>query len=131
VYSKGRGRQSLSDPVAIVLAFCAAWDGPDFDAISDALHTDVRYHNKPVEPVDGKEAVMAYIRNAGPFDSSTWDVINIAANGNIVLTERIDHFVKDGQKIALEVMGVFVIEDGLIRVWRDYFDLALYRAQMT
>jgi limonene-1,2-epoxide hydrolase len=26
-------------------------------------------------------------------------------------------------------MGIFEIEDGLIRRWRDYFDLASYRSQ--
>ena len=121
----------MNDPIETVLAFCASWDRLDFDAISDALHENIHYHNKPLCPVDGKDAVMGYILSAGPYESSFWEVLNIAVDGNVVMTERDDHFVKDGKKIALEVMGVFEIENGLICVWRDYFDLALYRAQIA
>jgi limonene-1,2-epoxide hydrolase len=47
-----------------------------------------------------------------------------------VLTERIDHLVVRGTSITLPIMGVFDVQDGLIAEWRDYFDLASYRAQL-
>ena len=64
--------------------------------------------------------------------SVDWEVLNIAENGNTVLTERVDNFVlEDGKKLSLPVMGTMIIEDGKIKVWRDYFDLASFTSQMA
>jgi limonene-1,2-epoxide hydrolase len=41
----------------------------------------------------------------------------------------VDRFTIEGRAITLPVMGTFEIENGLIRAWRDYFDLAGYLAQ--
>jgi limonene-1,2-epoxide hydrolase len=73
--------------------------------------------------------VSAYLRSRWVFDSIDWEMPNIAASGNTVLTERVDRFTIEGRAITLPVMGTFEIENGLIRAWRDYFDLAGYQAQ--
>lgn len=115
--------------IDIVRRFCRCWDRLDFDAAADFLHDDIIYHNMPLDPIHGKTAVEAYLRGAGPFETCQWELLNIAADGPVVLTERVDRFTVRGTPIALEVMGVFEIADGRIRRWRDYFDLASYRAQ--
>lgn len=117
------------DPVRIVTQFCAAWDRLDFDAIVASLAGDIEYHNIPLQPLKGKEQVERYLRSVGPFEQCEWEIRSIAAMGNKVLTERVDRFTVQGTKIELPVMGIFEIENGLIRRWRDYFDLASYRAQ--
>jgi len=38
--------------------------------------------------------------------------------------------VIDGKKADLPVMGVFVLRDGRIAEWRDYFDLQTIMGQM-
>jgi limonene-1,2-epoxide hydrolase len=50
----------------------------------------------------------------------------IAATGNKVLTERIDHLLAaDGtERWGAGVMGIFEIANGKIVAWRDYFDTA-------
>jgi limonene-1,2-epoxide hydrolase len=50
----------------------------------------------------------------------------IAASGNKVLTERIDHLMAaDGTEVrGPGVMGTFEIANGRIVAWRDYFDTA-------
>jgi limonene-1,2-epoxide hydrolase len=116
-------------PVQVVETFVAAWNRMELDAILGLLHEDIVYHNIPVEPLYGKAAVSAYLRSRWVFDSIDWEMPNIAANGNTVLTERVDRFTIDGRAITLSVMGTFEIENGLIRAWRDYFDLAGYQAQ--
>ncbi len=50
-------------------------------------------------------------------------LLNIAVNGNIVLTERIDDMVYDGNKISARCMGAFEVKDDKITAWRDYFDV--------
>ena len=53
------------------------------------------------------------------------------ANGNVVLTERIDSFFFPGNTIALPVMGTFEVnDDGKITAWRDYFDMNQFMSQM-
>ena len=102
----------------------------DFEAIVDLLDENVFYHNIPMEPVEGREAVRAYLRKAWRFEAVDWQMINIASDGNTVLTERIDDFVINRHKVSLPVMGVFEVVGGKITVWRDYFDLAGYKAQL-
>ena len=118
-------------PENVVRAFIAAWHGPDLDQVCALLGEDVAYHNIPMEPLAGKNAVEAYLRAAGPFEESDWELLHIAASGEFVLTERVDRMVKGGKRIALPLMGIFRVSGGLIREWRDYFDLAMYRSQMA
>ena len=116
-------------PIDCVRSFCRAWSGPDLDAEIAHLADNILYHNIPMEPLEGVAAVAQYLRSAGPFDSCEWELVSIAADGDMVLTERVDRMTVRGRPISLRVMGAFLIEAGRIREWRDYFDLASYRAQ--
>ena len=118
------------DARGVVEAFVAAWNRMDFDAVIDTLSEDVVYHNIPMQPLHGRDAVQSYLEKAWRFDSVDWQLLNIAADGSVVLTERIDDFVIDGQPVSLPVMGAFEVADGRITAWRDYFDLASYRTQL-
>ena len=120
-----------SSPVDIVRRFIAAWNANDIEAVVDWLHPQVRYHNVPLEPINGREAVRAYLKSIGAFDWVDWKLLAIAADGDTVLTERIDEFGIGGRHIKLPLMGAFEIRDGLIREWRDYFDLAMYLRQRS
>lgn len=117
------------EPEMVVRAFVGAWNRLDLDGVLALLTDDVVYHNIPLEPISGRTEVEAYLRSVGPFDTCDWQILNLAVSGNAVLTERIDAFTVDQTPISLPIMGVFEIEMGLIRRWRDYFDLASYRAQ--
>lgn len=51
-------------------------------------------------------------------------MLSIAADGNKVLTERVDRFERadDSEIGAAKVMGILEVEGDKIIVWRDYFD---------
>ncbi|WP_240530208.1 limonene-1,2-epoxide hydrolase family protein [Novosphingobium sp. PC22D] len=112
-------------------AFCEAWSGPDWERIEALLAAEILYLNGPLPPLRGHAAVMNYLQSAGPFDAVRWDILHIARRGDTVLTERVDRMWMDGRTVALPIMGAFRLENGLIAEWRDYFDLASYRAQQT
>ncbi|KPF92939.1 hypothetical protein IP81_04970 [Novosphingobium sp. AAP83] len=116
-------------PIDVVLAFCRAWDRLDMDEICALLADNIHYHNVPMEPLHGKSAVAAYLKSLDAIEACSWELLSIAASGATVLTERIDRFVVRGTAVTLPVMGAFVVENGLICQWRDYFDLASYQAQ--
>jgi limonene-1,2-epoxide hydrolase len=121
---------SSPGPGDIVRSFIAAWNENDLERIVAHLHPDVLYHNIPVAPIHGRAAVKAYLDSKGGFDWVNWKLLAIAESGHKVLTERVDDFGVSGANISLPVMGTFEIEDGLIRAWRDYFDLDSYRRQL-
>jgi limonene-1,2-epoxide hydrolase len=116
-------------PIDIVREFLAAWNANDMDRVVAWLHPEVRYHNIPLQPIHGREAVRAYLKSIGAFDWVDWKLLAIAADGDTVLTERIDEFGIGGLHIKLPLMGAFEIKDQLIAGWRDYFDLAMYQRQ--
>ncbi len=114
----------------MVRGFLAAWNANDLDRVVGCLHEDVVYHNVPLAPIQGRAAVDAYLRSKGGFDWVDWKLLALAASGAIVLTERIDDFSIGGRRVSLPVMGSFEVVAERIKVWRDYFDLAMYRAQL-
>lgn len=116
-------------PAAIVRAFAQAWDRLDFATILALLAPGIRYENGPLPPLVGHAAVSRYLQDAGPFEACRWELVAIAEDGSRVLTERVDHLRVRGTTIRLPVMGIFDVQQGLIHHWRDYFDLAAYRAQ--
>ncbi len=120
----------LSNPRSVVEAFVDAWTRMDFHAVMGCLAPDIYYHNIPLTPIAGKTAVESYLREAWTFSACEWKLLSIAVNGNQVLTERIDAFTINSRSVVLPVMGVFEVRDSQITQWRDYFDLASYRAQL-
>lgn len=116
-------------PVEVVEQFVNAWSASNLPGVLELLHDDVYYHNIPMQPISGKAAVSSYLEAAFTFDACEWTMLNIAGQGQTVLTERMDAFRYGEAWVRLPVMGVFELRQGLIHVWRDYFDLASYRAQ--
>lgn len=115
----------------VVCEFIAAWNAMDFDRVAALLHPEIDYHNIPMAPMHGRAAVEPYLRKLERCDGIVWELLAVATRGTRVLTERVDRFVIRGTPVSLPVMGIFEIEDGMIRRWRDYFDLASYREQLA
>ena len=116
----------------IVRDFCDAASTLNVDTLLDFFTDDAVYHNIPIAPVEGKAAIAEVLKGfLGPASACNFEMVSIAASGNRVLTERIDHFeVEDGKKISLPVMGAFELTpEGKISAWRDYFDLQQYMKQ--
>jgi limonene-1,2-epoxide hydrolase len=122
---------SEQENIDLVRRFCEEWDAVDIPKIVDYFTDDAVYHNMPIQPVQGKDAIKGVIEQfMGAFERSGWEVLNISAAGNVVLTERIDRFFGD-KNIELPVMGAFEIKDGKIAAWRDYFDLGVWMKQAS
>jgi limonene-1,2-epoxide hydrolase len=105
----------------------------NIDEIMAFFTDDAVYHNMPGPPVRGREAIQASIqRFLGGWKETDWEVLNLAAAGQVVFAERVDRTIAvNGQRVDLPVTGVFEVEGGKIRAWRDYFDLATYTRAMT
>ena len=122
----------MTDPVEVVRDFCAAWAARDQQRILDAFIDDGVYHNMPLEPAVGKTAIAALLGVIlGPASEVKFEIKHIVADGNVVLTERVDRFVINGKPVELPVMGAFEVHDGKIAAWRDYFDMATWTRQTT
>ncbi|MEM6582934.1 MAG: limonene-1,2-epoxide hydrolase family protein [Pseudomonadota bacterium] len=116
---------------AVVHRFIDVMNTLDWDAVYDMMTDDVFVQNMPLPPMNGLHAVRAFYDGIGPAISDCdWRINHIATSGNTVLTERIDDFKLDGKSISLPVMGTFEIEAGKIKLWRDYFDLKTFEAQL-
>ena len=121
----------MAQPIDVVREFCALWEKGDLDAIVESFTDDAVYHNIPVAPVTGKDAIRATIAGfTGGVDTIEFRVLNISADGNVVMTERVDAFITPTVTIELPVMGTFEVKGDKIAAWRDYFDLNQFMSQM-
>jgi len=135
-------RSQMEKPIELVRRFCAAWGNNMATADLAAFFTDdAVYHNIPMAPVIGREAIGknigSFIRpgkaaapGVVPVESIEFRIINIAANGPVVMTERVDVFKLPGKSFELPVMGTFEVRDGKISAWRDYFDLNQFTSRV-
>jgi len=123
----------MNNPTQIVTDFCNAAVRRNVEELLGFFSDDAVYHNIPIAPVRGRDAIAATLRGfLDPATECEFEVLSIAASGRKVLTERIDRFTINGKKIALPVMGAFELDaQGKISAWRDYFDLAQFTKQMS
>ena len=85
--------------------FVDAWNRLDGARIHALMSDDIVYHNMPLQPVVGREAVRANLAT-WPVDEAEWILRNIATRGNVVLTERIDRLRRwRGWITVVPVMG--------------------------
>ena len=119
-------------PIDVVTSFCGAWSRLDIDELMGFFHEDAVYHNIPVDPVVGRDDIRAMIVGfTAGWDRLDFALRHIVAQGDVVLTERVDHFVSVQRTVSLPVMGTFELSGGLITAWRDYFDLNQFMSQLS
>jgi limonene-1,2-epoxide hydrolase len=120
----------MRDPETLVRDFCAAWARRDVDELLGYFADDAVYHNMPLAPAVGKEAIRQILGMfVPPASMIAFDVLGTAARGDVVFTERVDRFTIGDKAVSLPVAGVFEVRDGKIAAWRDYFDFATWQRQ--
>lgn len=119
----------MSSPVDVVRHFCALMEQRDAEALRPLLADGAVYQNVGMPAFGGPDAIVENM--AAQFamfpDAYAFEIVNLASDGSVVLTERLDYIqAPDGSKPAIPVMGTFVVDDeGRITRWTDYFDLNL------
>ena len=123
----------MPTPIEVVRHFCEQVSEGNAEQCASFFSDDAVYHNIPLDPILGRDNIRDTIAMfLGMADKVWFETLHIVADGPLVMTERIDHFPKDGRDIALPVMGAFEVNgDGKITAWRDYFDMNQFTNQMN
>jgi limonene-1,2-epoxide hydrolase len=97
----------------------------DYDRGLQWVAENCEYTNLPLATVRGPAGVRAVLE---PFFAPTIEndfvVLRRSADGPVVFVERLDRHRLATGWVELPVTGVFEVHDGLITVWREYFDAA-------
>ncbi len=116
----------------LILRMIDGFNKIDLDAIVACFADDAIYDNVPMAAVQGTDAIRKTLQGfMGAASEVQWDIVNIVADGGVVLTERVDKFKVNDQWIELRVMGAFEVADGKITAWRDYFDMNQFQTQFA
>ncbi len=101
----------MESPIQVVRRFCAAWSDNVGAAELAAFFSDnAVYHNIPLAPVTGRQAIAnniaTFIRPGAPgIESLALRLVNIVAEGPIVMTERVDVFKVPNKSFELQVIS--------------------------
>jgi limonene-1,2-epoxide hydrolase len=115
----------------IIREFIEAWSRLDPAELAGYFSDDGVYHNMPMGPVAGRENVENLIRGfIAAWTETRWELSNILCAGDVVIAERLDRTRAGDKAVDLPCVGVFELEGGRIKAWRDYFDLATYQRGM-
>lgn len=113
--------------IAIVRAFFDALERQDIDAVLALSDPEIVYQNVPLPPARGRTAFEKQMRGFAKYVDGFEvhvDAIAAADDGVTVLTERVDVMVVRRLRAEFWVCGTFEVRDGLVTLWRDYFDYA-------
>lgn len=113
-------------PLAVVTAFLKAMEALDYDTGCKLVASDCEYTNLPMATARGPEGVRATLEPFfAPTISNQFVILRQVVDGGTVVIERLDrHQLGPDRWAELPVTGIFEVRDGLITVWREYFDLA-------
>lgn len=124
--TKTRKKSPTSNARTVVEDFLQACCELDMDAALELIDDNCVYQNVPFHTARGKKNIVKALQGMGKaMDHFGVEMVNIAANGDVVLTERVDTLGGRFFNVELPVMGVFVVKNGKITEWRDYFDWSL------
>ncbi len=89
----------------------------------DAIYENRCDKGPTVKGPDEIYAILDVYR--GMCDRFEGKLLNIVEEGDVILLEREElTFLKNGESVNLPVMDSFLLKDGKISVWREYWDLA-------
>ena len=103
----------------------------DVEEFMSYFTEDAVWWNAPWKEIRGREAIGETLRKgAERMKALPWEIRHIVAEGNLVVTERIDNFQVGSKRISVPTLGIFELRDGKIAAWRDYWDLKSFEAQI-
>jgi limonene-1,2-epoxide hydrolase len=114
--------------------FCDGMVNRDAEALRPLLADEVVYQNAGMPAAEGIAATLAALAFQFEMfpDSYEYETINTVREGDVVMNERLDYIRgPDGNRHGLPVMGSFVVKDGKIVRWTDYWDGALIAKMMS
>ena len=119
----------------VIDAFIAAFNKSDIEEIMSFFTPDAVYTNIPIDPPnDGPEMIRKAIEGFIAMSQSIEFIVHHSSENEktgVVMNERTDRFQIGEKTVAARVMGVFELEGGKIKAWRDYFDLAEFQTQFA
>lgn len=122
----------MADNAQIITDFIAAWSRLDADELIEYFTDDGTYYNMPAQPVTGKDNVKKLIESfLTTWTETQWDIIHLVSSGDVVIAERLDRTKLGDKSVDLPCCGVFEMEGGKIKVWRDYFNMETYVSALT
>jgi limonene-1,2-epoxide hydrolase len=120
------------DNVYLIRRFIEVCVRADADEFASYFCEDAVWWNSPWKPIEGREAIReALRRGAEQMTALPWEIRHIVAGGDVVMTERVDHFLVGVKRVSVPCMGIFELREGKIAAWRDYWDLKQFEAQMA
>jgi limonene-1,2-epoxide hydrolase len=127
IQSSHRARSIHMSNKQIISEFIQTWASLDANKIAAYFTDDGVYYNMPAQPVQGRNEIRDFINSfAGAWTKTDWEILNIVEDGDVVIAERVDKTDIGDKHVDLPCTGVFEMQDGKIKVWRDYFDLGTY-----
>lgn len=121
-----------SESIIFIRRFIEACVRADPDEFAGFFTDDATWWNSPWQPVRGRPAIRETLRlGAQRMTALPWELRHIVADGNVVMTERVDHFMTGNNRVSVPCMGIFELRDGKIAAWRDYWDLGQFEAQLN
>ncbi len=122
----------MTESERIIRNFVRAWSRLDADELANFFTEDGIYHNMPMQPEQGREDVRKLIKGfITTWTETEWEIRNLLCAGDLVIVERIDRTKAGTRSVNLPCTGVFELEGGRIKRWRDYFDLATYQRELS
>lgn len=116
-----------STPDELVTTFISLLSARDLDAALVLVSPDCEYDNVPMGKTHGPDGIRAALTGFfATAEDIEWETLRQVAVGDLahgtVLNERDDRLRHSGSWRSLPVCGVFEVRNGLITLWRDYFD---------
>ena len=120
-----------TESIALILRFIEACARADPDEFLGYFTDDAVWWNSPWQTIEGREAIRETLRRgAERMTALPWEIRHIVADGDVVLTERVDNFIVGETRVSVPCMGIFELRGGKIAAWRDYWDLQQFERQL-
>jgi limonene-1,2-epoxide hydrolase len=120
-----------TESIALIRRFLEACVRADPEEFASFFTADATWCNAPWNPVKGREAIRETLRRgAERMSALPWEVKHIVADGDIVMTERIDNFLVGKTPVSVPCVGIFELQEGKIAAWRDYWDVQKFERQL-
>jgi limonene-1,2-epoxide hydrolase len=109
-----------------------AYERQDWNAVADMFAEDGMLHSVMRDPFVGREVIRQRLVDFHVgMESLDLQIIHIGKVDNVVMVERLDNWHQGGKDRSLPAVGVLQFENGLIKVWREYYDLESLKKQMA